>query len=155
MDTRFQTIMTTSRKWLCFASVALGGLLSLLFSFLGLFGFTWGGIPESIESPSILFLFMPYLLAFPLFALAVAVSRLASLALWIAVPIPSVAMFQGNIHDFKGGPFDLVRFIGECSLPALPLLLLAALVKFGTHFYEVTYDRTWVRWKDGSHEPAS
>jgi hypothetical protein len=147
--------MKTSRKFLCFSSLIAACLLSLLLSFLGLFGLTWGGTPQAIESPSILILFFPYLLAFPLFALAVAVSRLGSLALWIAVPLPGLAVFEGSVHDFKGGPLDLVKFLVLCCYPALPLLLLAALVQFGTHFYELTYDRRWVRWKEALHEPAA
>jgi hypothetical protein len=90
-----------------------------------------------------------------LFAFAVGVSRLASLALWIVVPLPWLSAFLAAALEFKGGPLEFVRFLGVCSGMALPLLLLAALVQFGTHFYEFTYDRHWVRWKEASHEPAA
>jgi hypothetical protein len=146
--------MTTSRKWLCFGSLTVAGLLSAFLSFLGAFGLSWGGFPRDGHSAFLLPLFIPFLVAFPLFLFALGVSKLASLALWICVPSSWLAVFETSVQDFKGGPLDFVKFLAECCYMALPLLLLAALVQFGTQFYEFTYDRQWVRWKEANHEPA-
>ena len=147
--------MTTSRKWLCISSLIVAGLLSLLLSALGGFGLLWGGFPQKDHSALFLAMFLPFLLAFPLFAFAVFVSRPVSLALWIAIPFPALAVFEISSLDFKGGPFDFLKFLAECTKMAWPLLILAALVQFGTQFYEFTHDGQWVRWKKVSNEPTA
>jgi len=147
--------MTNNRKWLCFGSLTVAGLLSLLLSFLGTFGLSWGGFPNDAHSAFLLVMFLPFLLAFPLFVLAVGVSNLAAFALWICVPFLWITWFGTSVHDFKGGPLEFAKFLALCCCATLPLLILAALVQFGTHFYEFTYDRRWVRWKEASQESAS
>lgn len=144
--------MTTSRKVLCVSSLIVAGLLSVFLSFLGAFGLVWGGFPKDGESALLLGIFLPLLFTFPLFALSVGVSKLASRALWVCVPFPWLAWFETSLHGFKGGPLDLAKSLAECSYMAWPLLFLAALVQFGTHFYEFTHDSRWVRWKEAKHE---
>jgi len=147
--------MTTSRKWLCIGSLAVAGLLSLLLSCFGGFALLWAGFPEKDHSARLMAMFLPFLLAFPLFALAAAVSRLASVALWIAVPFPWLAVFELNTHDFRGDPLSFMKLLASSFHMALPLLIVAALVQFGTQFYELTHNSQWVRWKEATHEPAN
>jgi hypothetical protein len=145
--------MTTSRKWLCFGALIVAGLLSLLLSFWGVFGLAWVGFPQTgvYDSAWELALFLPFVLAFPLLALAVGATKYATLALWIIAPLPSLTVLVGNVNGFKGGPSDLMKFLAECIFASVPLLILAALVHFGTHFYEFTRDSRWVRWKEPKH----
>jgi hypothetical protein len=147
--------MATSKKWLCAASLTAAGLLSLFLSFIGGFGLLWAGFPQKDHSASVLAMFLPFLLAFPLFALAVGVSRLALLALWVAVPFPWLAYSAMLIHGFKGGPANLLKFSAEPAYMALPLFVAAALVQFGTQFYEITNDSQWVRWKASKDASAA
>jgi hypothetical protein len=147
--------MSASKKWVCTLSLALAGLLSLLLSLLGFFALTWGSLAQAIKSPPTLALLLPYVLAFPLFVLSVAVSKHASHVLWIMAPIPGLAMTWFSIHDPKQSAIYFPEFLAELACTVLPLLALAALVHCGTHFYEFTHDRKWVRWKKPNHEPAA
>jgi hypothetical protein len=149
--------MKTSNKVLCFSSLAIAGVLSILLSFFGLFGLAWGGFPKSGYDAQAVELFLPLVLALPLFALAVGVTKYASLVLWIMVAISWIVMIRISMSNFHGGPLDFLTLLVVSLFRSFPmlLLLLAALVEFCTHFYEFTRDRSWVRWKGAEHQPAA
>jgi hypothetical protein len=146
--------MKTSSKWLCFGSLIFAGLLSLLLSFFGLFGLAWSGFPQKSSPASILGIFLPDLLALPLFAVTVAVWKRAWLFSWFLVPFPAITILASSVHDLKGTSIGVARSLAEFSRLTCPLLILAALVQFGTNFYEFRQDGHWVRWKEASHETA-
>jgi hypothetical protein len=135
--------------------VIIAALFSLLLSFLGLFGLAWGGFPQKDHSATIMAMFFPFALAFPLFAFAVGVSRLALYAIWAATPFPWFAVVATSLHGFRPGLIGFLDGVVLCAYPSIPLALLAALIQFGTHFYEFTYDSHWVRWKVATHETTN
>jgi hypothetical protein len=147
--------MTTRRKWACWSSVIIAGLLSSLLSFLGLFGLAWGGFLQDGHPAWMAAVFFPFTLALPLFVVAAAVSRLGLYALWATVPFPWFAAIATSIPDFKPGPIGFLESVALCAYLSVPLALLAALVQYGTHFYEITYDSQWIKWKVATHESAS
>ncbi len=147
------TRMKTRSKFLCLSSLAVAGSLSILLTLLGLFAFAWAGLPKNSFDAQALGLFLPLVFAFPFFALAVAVTRYASLALWIMAASAWIVMVRVSMRGFHGGPIDLLTVLVVSSFQAIPLLLLllAALVQLSTHFYEFTHDGRWVRWREGTH----
>jgi hypothetical protein len=147
--------MIASRKWLCGLSLFFGGLLSLLLSILGFSGLVWPGFAPTLPFPFTLALLLPYLLAFPLFVFAVAFSKRGSLVLWIVTPFPGLAPLVFLIHGQNGSAVNVLRLLARNASSVLPLLALAALVQFGTRFYEFTHDSKWVRWKKDNLEPAA
>jgi len=144
--------MKTSSKCLCIGALNVGGLLSLLLSFLGLFGLAWGGFPQKSPPASLLGIFLPYLLALPLFAVTVAIWKRAWLFFWFLVPFPALTILASSVQDLKGTSIGLAKYLQGFSRLTCPLLILGALVQFGTHFYELRHDGQWVRWKEASHE---
>jgi hypothetical protein len=147
--------MTTKRKWACWLSLSVAGLLSSLFSFLGLFGLAWGGFLRSGHPAWMMAVFFPFALALPLFVLASAVSRLAMYALWAAVPFPWLGVIATSFHDFKPGLIGFLEGVVPCAYLSVALALLAALVQYGTHFYQITHDSQWIRWRVANHESAN
>jgi hypothetical protein len=147
--------MKTSKKWLCWSSLALGGLISLLLSFWGAFGMLWGGFPHKDQSNFGMLILLPNLLALPIFVLAVGVSKHALWALWVLAPIPWLAVISGAFHGFQPGPIGFLKSVIVCGYPSWYLFFLCGLVQFGTQFYELTHDSKWVRWKEASHGPAA
>jgi hypothetical protein len=147
--------MTNSRKWACWSSLIIAGLLSSLLSFLGLFGLAWGGFPQKDHSAWMAAVFFPFALALPLFVVAAAASRFALYALWATVPFPWFGVVATSVPDFKPGPIGFLEGVVLCAYLSVPIALFAALVQYGTHFYEVTYDSQWVRWKEVTHESTN
>jgi hypothetical protein len=147
--------MTTRRKWACWISLVTAGLLSSLLSFLGLFGLAWGGFPQQDHTAWMAAMFFPFVLALPLFVVAAGVSRLALYALWATAPCPWFAVIATSIHDFQHGTNSLLESVVLCAFLSVPLALLAALVQYGTHFYQITYDRHWVKWKVAAHDSTN
>ena len=147
--------MTTSKKWLCIGSLTVAGAISLALSFFGGCGLLWGGFPQKNHSVTFLGILLPYLFALPVSAFAATVWKPASLLLWFMVPIHWLAMFEISIPDFKGGPLALFGLIWSCLYWTKGLLILAALVQFGTGFYELTHDKQWARWAGATSEPAN
>jgi hypothetical protein len=148
--------MTTSKRWLCIGSPVFAGLLSLFLSFFGGVGLLWSGFPQKAHSGLLLGFFLPCLFAFPLFVLAVGVSRLASLGLWIMVPINWFSIIQiatPNAND-SFVAFLTLPIVCLFRSPSILLLLLASLTQFGTQDYEFTHDASWVRWKKDKDELA-
>ena len=68
-----------------------------------------------------------------------------------------IALVWIVMRAFRGGPLDFLTALVVCRTEMIPvsLLLLGALVQFGTHFYEFTHDSQWVRWKEAKHEPEA
>jgi hypothetical protein len=126
-----------------------------MLSFFGLFGLAWGGFLQDGQPAWMAAAFFPFALALPLFVVAAAVTRRALYALWAAVPFPWLAMIATSSPDFKPGPTGFLEVVVLCSCLSVPLAVLAALVQYGTHFYEITYDSQWIRWKVPAHESAS
>jgi hypothetical protein len=133
--------MTNNQKLLCIGSLLGAGILSLIISFFGGFALLWAGIEEK-PSPYIWLAFViAPILAFPLFLLAVGVSRLASFALWVMVLMHWIAM---TLLSFPfSGPMNVLRILIFClfSKSMMSLIVLAALVTFGTHFYQLPLDK--------------
>jgi hypothetical protein len=140
--------MTTSKRWLCFSSIIVAGLFGLLLSFLGGFGLLWGGFPGKNHSALLLLMFFPYLLAFPLFALATGVTKTAIYALWLVIPLPWIAVIQISIPFPQTGLIGFLRSVATCAYISVPLFVFAALVQYGSHFYEFTHNGQWVKWKE-------
>lgn len=82
-------------------------------------------------------LFLPPLLALPLFALSAASSRLASFALWALGPTHSLAMFQLNANLFAGSFLHYLGLLLDCMFDRVAIMLWATawLVHFGTGIY--------------------
>jgi hypothetical protein len=82
-------------------------------------------------------LFLPLLLALPLFALAAASSRLASYCLWALGPAHSLAMFQINANGFVGSFLHYLGLLFACIFDkmAIALWVTAWLVHFGNRIY--------------------
>jgi hypothetical protein len=133
----------------------VAGLLASLLSFLGLFGLAWGGFLQDGHPAWMAAAFFPFALALPLFVAAAVVSRLALYALWASVPVPWFGVIAISIHEFKPGPIGFLEGVALWASLSVPLALLAALVQYGTRFYEITYDSQWVRWKVAKHESAN
>jgi hypothetical protein len=149
--------MTTSGRWLCIGSLVAAGLLSLFLSLFGGFGLLWSGFPQKNHSSTLLALFLPCLLAFPLFVLAVGVSRLASLGLWITALINWLSIVQLATPSANDTFLAFLKLPIVClfSRPTILLVFLASLTQLGTRFYELTHDQKWVRWKKDNLEPAA
>ena len=129
--------MKVSRKVLCIVALIIAGLLSLGASFLGLMGLLWGGFGRHGFKILELLFFLPPLLAFPLFALAAASSRLAAFSLWALGPAYSLAMFQVSAENFVGSFTHYAVLLLACFVNKLAILLWvsAALVQFGIRVY--------------------
>jgi hypothetical protein len=146
--------MKTRKKVLCISSLVVAAVLSALLSFLGIFSLAWTGLPTNSQDAPVLGLFVPLVLAFPLFALSVAVTKYAPLVLWGMVAIPWIVIARLVLRDLRGGPLDFLTQMTLCRTDIIPiaLMILAALTQYGTHFYKFTHDRQWVRWKEAEHE---
>jgi len=123
-----------SPRWHLIGALTLAGLLSLYASYFGLMGLLWGGFPRNkFPIPLILLFFLP-LLAFPMFMLAAASSRLASFCLWALGPAYSLAMFQIDAEKFAGSFIHYLGLFFDCLFDKLAIVLwvTAWLVHYGS-----------------------
>jgi hypothetical protein len=130
-------------KWHYIGALTLAGLLSLYASFLGLEAFAWGGLPRHKFSAPEILLFLPPLLAFPLFALSAASLRTASFAMWALGPAYSLALFQLSAAKFAGSFAQYLGLLLGCLVDrvAMMLWITAWLVHFGTRIYAMPRDK--------------
>jgi hypothetical protein len=125
--------MTISKKWFCISALIVAGLLSVLCSFLGLFALGWGGFGRGKGSVAMLGFVLPLLIAFPLFALSLGVTRFASLGLWCAAPYHWFWLIEVSSSPPSQGPLEFLKLLARCFVEPQVLLLLfvAVLVQFG------------------------
>jgi hypothetical protein len=124
-------------RWHYIGALILAGLLSLYASFLGLMAFAWGGFGRQKFPALEILLFLPPLLAFPLFMFAAGSSRIASFAMWALGPAHSLALFQMNAAGFAGNFFHYLGLLLACIFDRMAIILWVAawLVHFGTSIY--------------------
>jgi hypothetical protein len=139
--------MKTSIKWLCVGSFVLAGLISFLFSAMLFQGIVFDSFPSFSARIASFGYFLPAILGFPLFLLTIKVSKRFRLVLWLMVAIEFVLEFYREFHVFKAGGPQYVSlkedFLEQTT--AIPLLIVAVLVQFGTHFYQPSIDKYIVR----------
>ena len=147
--------MTTSQKWLCLISLTVACLMSLGLSLAGAGAFLWGGLPHKNGVALWCTFLLPWLLAFPLFAIAAGISQRATLAIWLLAVLHFLAMTKISVPSAMTGPVPLLNLFWVSFHSTVPNLLLAALTQYGTQFYEFSHDSNWVRWKEAKHAPAN
>ncbi len=129
--------MKVDPKWHFIGALTLAGLLSFYSSFIGFMAFAWGGFGRQKFPALEILLFLPPLLAFPLFVIAAGSSRIALFAMWTLAPVHSLALFQMNAGSFAGSFFQYVGLLLACLCDRIAVFLWIAawLVLFGTRIY--------------------
>jgi hypothetical protein len=125
--------MTPTGKSLYIGALILAGILSLFLCFFGLMGLGWSGFGRGMDSASIFWFFLPFLMAFPLFVFSLGGTRLAYLGLWVLAPYHRFWLVhissQNSPHSFRG--FLQLLALCACQRQLLGLIVLAASVQFG------------------------
>jgi hypothetical protein len=134
--------MKVDQKWHFIGALTLAGLFSLYASYYALMGFLWGGFPRQKFPIPLVLLFLAPLLALPLFALALASSKMASFCLWGLGPAYSLAMFQISAGRFAGGFLQYLGLLLDCIFDKMAVILwiTAWLAYFGTRIYNRPQD---------------
>lgn len=129
--------MKSDPRWHYIGALALAGVLSLYASFLGLMGFAWGGVPHRGFPATFFLVVIAPLLAFPLYLLAVASSKIASFTMWALGPAYSLALFQISAGQYIGSLPHYLGLLLACFVDRIAIVLWVAawLVHFGARIY--------------------
>jgi hypothetical protein len=130
--------MKASLRWLSIGSLVMAGLISLFYSVAISFSILFDLFPN--QSPRVITFafFLPVILGFPVYLLAVFVSKRFCLALWSMGVIDYGLELHDALRDFTGSHAELLNLVMTTFVKSLALALLipAVLVQFGTRFYQ-------------------
>lgn len=130
--------MKASLRWLCVASLLIAGLITFFYSSATLLSILFNWFPQTSPRIEVFAFWLPVILGFPVYLLAVLVSKRFCFALWLLGISDYLLELQRAQSTFHGGHAEFQSLMMDTFLQSMTMSLLipAALLQFGTLFYK-------------------